>query len=481
MVDGDREALDAGVADHLRLATQSRSPFHIANARTSEVTRAVIDGRWADAEAMASEILDAGRRLGDATIVNNFGIALFTMLRERGSLAAFESATRHAVEENPKIESWRAGYAHLLIEIGKREEARAELETLRAMGLASLPENVARPYAFSAAAEAAAAIGDESLAAELYDLLLASEGNGIVLGVSAYHGVADRHLGLLALTLGRADDAVRHLEAATAIHDRIGARPWAARSRYDLARALVARGGPGDAERSVALLNEVLDVANEIDLPRLTEEVLAVKLAIQGVSTASTLASIDAVAASVSIERPSLLAHRAADGRVSLLFSDIEGYSTLCERLGDVRTQELLRRHHAIVRGQVEAHKGTVVKSAGDGFMIVFAEVRPALRCALAVQSDIAVHDFGPDVGAVRVRMGLHIGEAIREEDDFYGRTVIVAARVAASASGGEILVTDAARDAVGDDVRFAEPREISLKGLSGTHRVHPVATGVGT
>ena len=80
-------------------------------------------------------------------------------------------------------------------------------------------------------------------------------------------------------------------------------------------------------------------------------------------------------------------------------------------------------------------------------------------------------------MGTIRVRIGSHVGEVIREGDDFFGRTVILAARVGATATGGEILVSDTLRRAVGDRAeyggKFAESREVELKGFSGTHQVH--------
>jgi adenylate cyclase len=134
-----------------------------------------------------------------------------------------------------------------------------------------------------------------------------------------------------------------------------------------------------------------------------------------------------------------------------VLFSDIEGYTTLNERLGDARTQELLRAPDA----------------------------KAAVACAVALQRGHEDHDFGLDVGTVRVRMGSHVGEVIREGDDFFGRTVILAARVAAQAAGGEVLVSDTVAVSVGDladrGIKFGPPRGVELKGIRGTQTVHPL------
>jgi class 3 adenylate cyclase len=188
--------------------------------------------------------------------------------------------------------------------------------------------------------------------------------------------------------------------------------------------------------------------------------------------------SVDDVAAQVASERPSLRPAAAPDGTVTILFSDIEGSTVLNERLGDVRWLELLRAHNRLVREQVQACQGFEVKAQGDGFMIAFPSARRAIECARAIQGAVA-RDLGnhPD-GPVRVRIGLHTGEAIREEADFYGKNVVVAARIADEARGGEILASAVVKqlaDSAGD-IDFGEPREVELSGLAGKHAVYRVA-----
>ncbi|HEV7885937.1 MAG TPA: DUF1707 domain-containing protein [Acidimicrobiales bacterium] len=167
----------------------------------------------------------------------------------------------------------------------------------------------------------------------------------------------------------------------------------------------------------------------------------------------------------------------APGGTVTILFSDIEGFSSMTERLGDRQAQEIVRVHNAIVRGNVGACGGFEVKSQGDGFMIAFDSASKALRCAQAIQQELGAYTRSHPEEPVRVRMGLHTGEAIKEQDDFLGRTVIVASRIADAACGGEILVSSLLRELVTGtgEFRFGEAREVELKGLSGTHQVVPV------
>jgi eukaryotic-like serine/threonine-protein kinase len=208
----------------------------------------------------------------------------------------------------------------------------------------------------------------------------------------------------------------------------------------------------------------------------LVERAFGLRLRLQGIESADVGTSIDAVAAVVEDERPDLSGHTAPDGTVTILFSDIESSTEINERLGDRRWIEVLREHNAIVRDSVRLHGGFEVKSQGDGFMIVFSRPRAGVEAAVAIQRALAARSEQRGE-AIRVRMGLHTGEAIRERDDFFGRNVVIAARIAAKARGGEVLVSDPVRDRVDGaaDVVFGEPRELDLKGLQGTYRVHTV------
>jgi class 3 adenylate cyclase len=237
------------------------------------------------------------------------------------------------------------------------------------------------------------------------------------------------------------------------------------------------RDAPGDKERGLQLVGEALDAAQELGMVLLMEQALTLKLKAQGIDLKDLSTSIDAVHATVQTERPDLRPHAAPDGTVTLLFTDIEGSTALNERLGDQRWMELLRAHNAIVRERVAAHGGYEVKSQGDGFMIAFAGARRALQCAIDLQRAIAKHNrAAPE--PVRVRIGLHTGDAIREGEDFFGKHVNLAARIAGEAKGGEILASSLLAELAGSAGQFAfgEARTVALKGLAGEHSVIPVA-----
>ena len=155
----------------------------------------------------------------------------------------------------------------------------------------------------------------------------------------------------------------------------------------------------------------------------------------------------------------------------------IEGSTAKTEKLGDQRWIEVLREHNAIVREQLAAHDGFEVKSEGDGFMLAFQSARKALQCAIETQKAFARRAESSDV-PIQVRMGLHTGEMIKEGDDFFGKHVNLAARIAGQATGGEILVSSLLREltASGGDIEFGDARQVELKGLTGVQEMFPVS-----
>jgi class 3 adenylate cyclase len=182
--------------------------------------------------------------------------------------------------------------------------------------------------------------------------------------------------------------------------------------------------------------------------------------------------NLEMLADTVARERTDLAHITAPNGTVTILFSDIEGSTELMEQMGEQAWMTMWHEHNRAVREHVAMHSGFEVRSLGDGFMIAFASAREALRCGVGIQRAISCRQ-----DQLRIRLGLHTAEAIREADDFYGKGVVLAARAAAAARGGEILVSSLVRDLVesSGEFSFADPVEVELKGLAGTHRLSAV------
>jgi class 3 adenylate cyclase len=176
--------------------------------------------------------------------------------------------------------------------------------------------------------------------------------------------------------------------------------------------------------------------------------------------------AIDRIASWVEADEPDLRRASALNGTVTLLFSDIENSSRLNERYGDERWLDLLRSHNTIVRAQVDEHGGYEVKSQGDGFMVAFPSARQAVICAIDIQRALLRRARRGDF-PIRVRIGLHTGEAIRQRGDFVGRSVVLAARIAEHADGGEILVSSLVQQLVAPrgDVPLEDAGKAEFKG----------------
>jgi predicted ATPase/class 3 adenylate cyclase len=155
-------------------------------------------------------------------------------------------------------------------------------------------------------------------------------------------------------------------------------------------------------------------------------------------------------------------------GTVTLLFSDIEGSTALLRRLGD-RYGDALSAQRMLLRAAFGSFRGRELGTEGDSFFVVFESAGDAVGCCVAGQRALAAHDW-PGGVAVRVRMGLHSGEPARHEDGYVGLDVHRAARIAAAAHGGQVVLSDATR-------LLAEsrlPAGVSLRDL-GWHRLKDI------
>ncbi|OBF03768.1 cyclase [Mycobacterium sp. ACS4054] len=191
---------------------------------------------------------------------------------------------------------------------------------------------------------------------------------------------------------------------------------------------------------------------------------------------AAVRSSIEDLADWAEVERPDL-ARVTPDGRVVILFSDIEESTALNERIGDRAWVKLIAAHDKLVSDLVQKRSGHVVKSQGDGFMIAFSRADQAVRCGVDLQRALRKDAKRKRHEEIRVRIGIHMGRSVRRGDDLFGRNVAMAARVAAQAVGGQILVSQPVRDALSDcdDIRFDKGREVELKGFSGTYSLFAV------
>lgn len=141
------------------------------------------------------------------------------------------------------------------------------------------------------------------------------------------------------------------------------------------------------------------------------------------------------------------------EGLASVMFTDLANSSPLASALGDRAWSGIVSTHFARLREIIERHDGQFVKSLGDGTMSSFSSARAALAAAQAIQDDMAAQDSEPRLS---LRIGIHTGDVVQSDDDFFGTVVNKSARITALADPGAILVSDVTRAMVGASPNFA-------------------------
>ncbi len=144
-------------------------------------------------------------------------------------------------------------------------------------------------------------------------------------------------------------------------------------------------------------------------------------------------------------------------------------------RLGDQRSTEMVRAHDAIVRRALKDALGREVKHTGDGIMATFDEADRAVSCSRSIQSGIDAFNMA-SAEKLNLRIGMDAGEPVAENDDLFGSTVQLAARLTAAADADTTFVTQAIRDLAPTDVRILERGNRELKGFSDPVPVFEVA-----
>ena len=153
---------------------------------------------------------------------------------------------------------------------------------------------------------------------------------------------------------------------------------------------------------------------------------------------------------------------------VTLLFTDLVGSAALLSALGDDEAERLRRVHFGLLRDVASAHSGREVKNLGDGLMVAFPSAVEAVGCAIAIQQAVDRHNARQADDRLWVRVGLNVGEPIRDEGDYFGTPVVVAKRLCDAADGGQILASELVRGLVGSRGGFSfRPCDpVALKGF---------------
>jgi eukaryotic-like serine/threonine-protein kinase len=188
--------------------------------------------------------------------------------------------------------------------------------------------------------------------------------------------------------------------------------------------------------------------------------------------------SIDRIALASEPVIPDFRGLTSPDGAITLMLSDIADAASIAERLGSDRWGQLLSDHHALVEQVLTNRDGQLARVERDGFFASFNSAHAGLLAAVELQRSFT--DLADAAGepSVSLRIGAHSGFVIAAPDEPQGRNVVLAARIAARAKGGEILVSSSLKQYTERDprFRFEQYGEYHFKGLVGEHVLYSVA-----
>ncbi len=261
------------------MAERTAQPFmnHVAEQYASAL--ALCQGDLASAELAANRSREWGELLIGRGAAGTYGVQMFGIRREQGRLTELAPAVRILAGDPGRGGPWRPGLAAVLAELGMEDEARRELARVAAEGIEAYRASLWLA-ALTYLTDASSALGDERMAAILYPELEPFAGTNVMIGhLVACYGSADRHLGMLAATLGESERAEAHFERAMALDREMGASTWLAHSAYEYGRFLLAadrrrRGRAG------AYLDEAAALAGRIGMAGLLAQIRSLGTAV---------------------------------------------------------------------------------------------------------------------------------------------------------------------------------------------------------
>ena len=423
-----------------QIAIRSAQPVHRWQVAALDAMRLLVTGRADDGAEAAEQALALGRRGHAEMAMVVYGAQLLTARWSQGRLVEILDLVRTFADRYPHAPAWRAALAFCCTEVGDLDAARVELELLAARDFVDLPRDGNFLTATCLLAHTAARVGDLPRARLLRSMLAPYADRYVVIsaGAVAFASV-DLPLAVLAAALGDSDAALTHVLAARQKHVSHGARCLTAWTAEEHARILRDRGQPGDREAAAAVASQALSLAHELGMRRHEQRL-----------------------------REAHPAAVPADGAVTVLITDVSGSTALTERLGEVPVHALLREHRRRAEEAARTYGGTALKSLGDGVLLAFPDAACAARCAVQIQRESRVD-------GLQLRLGLHTGPVLRQGESLYGRTMILAFRIADRAGAGEVLVSAATRAALSGaaGLRFDRGRRVRLKGIADVQQVH--------
>lgn len=263
---GRPDGLGPTLEEYERLALRARDPTASWNAQVLAAAKALLQGRFEQAEQAASDALRRGLRLHHGKAGQFFDVQLWWLRIEQGRGSEIEEGSRAFAEAHSAV-SVRAALLRLYVELGAVERSRELFEALADSGAAELRRDWSLLPTLAHLAAAAGLLSNVARALPIHAALSPYHGHHVVLGPAiVYLGPVSLYLGILAATQGAFREALEHFDRAEAEALALGARPWVARAQHERARALLRRGAPGDGNHARKVNGAALSLASELGM-----------------------------------------------------------------------------------------------------------------------------------------------------------------------------------------------------------------------
>jgi tetratricopeptide (TPR) repeat protein len=269
---GDMDAVFADMDALRKVAEELSIPDATSRIKFTESTYAQMVGRFDEAESLASEGFEIGRKVHKVASGQMFTGLMYPIRWLQGRSDEVDEAWQRMAKRHPEFFTNPITAAHLHLMLGRDKQARKDFENIAARDFADLRRDFMLPHNLILLSELAAGLGDTRRAALIYDISSPYADYLGMMGIgNGTYGSLAHWLGMLAATMKRWDDAVAHFESAIETNARVGARPFLARSQHEYARMLIERGESGDKEKAKELLTEATAIYRELGMPTFLE------------------------------------------------------------------------------------------------------------------------------------------------------------------------------------------------------------------
>jgi eukaryotic-like serine/threonine-protein kinase len=452
---GDISQLDREIQSYAQMTTELRQQ-HLGITEAALAMRALLDGRFEEAEQFATQAVNLGQNRRDGMATQAYATQISLIRREQNRFSELEPMIKGYAVQFPELIFARCALAFCYSEIARAEDAQFYFEQLAQNDFSRIRRDVSWLACMALLSETCVSLGDTRRAEILYGQLLPFASNHASLDMYVSYGPVALYLGMLATNLSKFEAAEEHFQDALSLTAQSGARPWHARAKYRYAQMLANRSNAGDREKAIDLAESALASAKSLAMSTLEQRVKELDPVLGSDKRSKAIARL-------------LGQH----GRTlaTIMFLDIVDSTVHASAAGDASWTATLDSYYALIRSQLKQFDGVEINTFGDDYFALFKNSANAVRCASSICRQ--VRDFG-----IEIRAGLHTGECELREGKVSGIAVHIGARVVRFAGSGEVVVSSTVKDVTsGAGFDFDDRGSHELKGVPGTWRLFALRT----